>query len=297
MANGRHGKQRPTLDGQQGTPGGDAWHYSYDPKPNIFRTLSAAPGTLNTMGKMVVSPVHSDRSTLFFGSGFCSSSLNASNTWPASTFPDNRASRSGGIGISAITLWELAWLATHGRLEIDGTVEAYVDEVSSRVAVRPLTAKIAVLANQLPQDYSSDPCDRLIGATALAEGIALVTKDAKIRSSKQLRRSGSHRPSSTRTFSYTCQLGLGTGVSDHPVRSGSSYPTFLRLDIYFLSALIFFGLTAQVIPLRSDLRVFCFIGSALNNTGFPPTKQTLASDCTPPRSLSCPQSKRGRKKR
>ena len=27
-----------------------------------------------------------------------------------------RASRAGGIGISAITLWELAWLATHGRL-------------------------------------------------------------------------------------------------------------------------------------------------------------------------------------
>jgi PIN domain nuclease of toxin-antitoxin system len=97
-----------------------------------------------------------------------------------------RASRSGGIAISAITLWELAWLVTHGRLETTGTVEAYLDEVSSRVAIRPLTAKIAVLANQLPHDYSSDPCDRLIGATALAEGIALVTKDARIRNCTQL---------------------------------------------------------------------------------------------------------------
>jgi PIN domain nuclease of toxin-antitoxin system len=97
-----------------------------------------------------------------------------------------RASRSGGIAISAITLWELAWLASHGRVEIAGTVEAYVEEVSSRVAIRPLTAKVAVLANQLPADYSSDPCDRLIGATALAEGIALVTKDAKIRHCQQL---------------------------------------------------------------------------------------------------------------
>jgi PIN domain nuclease of toxin-antitoxin system len=96
------------------------------------------------------------------------------------------ASRSGGIAISAITLWELAWLVTHGRLETTGTVEAYLDEVSSRVAIRPLTAKIAVLANQLPRDYSNDPCDRLIGATALAEGIALVTKDARIRNCKQL---------------------------------------------------------------------------------------------------------------
>src|SRR5260221_12802782 len=52
---------------------------------------------------------------------------------------------------------------------------------------------------------------------------------------------------------------------------------------------IFFGLTARVIPLRSGLRVFCFIGSALNNTGFPPIKQTLACDSKPPRSLSCPK--------
>jgi len=42
-----------------------------------------------------------------------------------------RASRSGGIAISAISLWELAWIASHGRLEITGTVEAYVEEISS----------------------------------------------------------------------------------------------------------------------------------------------------------------------
>jgi hypothetical protein len=57
----------------------------------------------------------------------------------------------------------------------------------------------------------------------------------------------------------------------------------------FLSFPIFFGLTAQVIPLRSGLRVFCFVGSALNSIGFPPTMQTLACDSTPPRSLSCPK--------
>jgi PIN domain nuclease of toxin-antitoxin system len=97
-----------------------------------------------------------------------------------------RASRGGGIAISAISLWELAWLATHGRLQPTGTVEAYLDEISSRVAVRPITTKVAALANQFPADYSSDPCDRLIGATALAEGMVLVTKDGKIRDCKQL---------------------------------------------------------------------------------------------------------------
>ena len=97
-----------------------------------------------------------------------------------------RANRAGGVAISAITLWELAWMATHGRLQLAGTVEAYLDELSSRVAVRPITSKVASLANQLPADYSGDPCDRLIGATALAEGMVLVTKDIRIRSCGQL---------------------------------------------------------------------------------------------------------------
>ena len=97
-----------------------------------------------------------------------------------------RASRGGGIAISAITLWELAWLARHGRLQPTGTVEAYLEEVSSRVAVLPITTKVAALANLFSTDYSSDSCDRIIGATALAEGIALVTKDGKIRNCKQI---------------------------------------------------------------------------------------------------------------
>ena len=97
------------------------------------------------------------------------------------------ASHTGGLGICAITLWELAWLATHGRLDITGTVEAFVERISSRTAIRPITVRTAVLANQLPANYSGDPCDRLIGATALAEGIALVTKNRKIRNWKQIK--------------------------------------------------------------------------------------------------------------
>jgi PIN domain nuclease of toxin-antitoxin system len=97
------------------------------------------------------------------------------------------AGQSGGLAISAITLWELAWLATHNRLEITGTADAFVEEITSRTAIRPITAKVAVLANQLPATYSSDPCDRLIGATALAEGINLVTKDKTIRDCKQIK--------------------------------------------------------------------------------------------------------------
>jgi PIN domain nuclease of toxin-antitoxin system len=97
------------------------------------------------------------------------------------------ASAETGIAISAITLWELAWLAIHDRLNITGTTEAFVEQIVSRTAIRPITAKIAVLANQLPTNYPGDPCDRLIGATALAEGIALITKDSKIRACKEIK--------------------------------------------------------------------------------------------------------------
>jgi PIN domain nuclease of toxin-antitoxin system len=97
------------------------------------------------------------------------------------------AIQEGGLGISAITLWELAWLASHGRLALTGTVEAFLERITSRTSILPITVKVAVLANQWPETYSHDPCDRLIGATALAVGCALVTKDRNIRASKQLK--------------------------------------------------------------------------------------------------------------
>jgi PIN domain nuclease of toxin-antitoxin system len=97
------------------------------------------------------------------------------------------AGQSGGLAISAITLWELAWLATHGRLNFIGTVDDFIERLSSRTAIRPITPRIAVLASQLPATYSRDPSDRLIGATAMSEGIALVTKDKAIRNCKQIK--------------------------------------------------------------------------------------------------------------
>ena len=96
------------------------------------------------------------------------------------------SSETGGLGISAITLWEAAWLVTHKRVDFNGTTEAFLDRISSRSAVFPITQEIAILANQLPTGYSNDPSDRLIGATAMAEGIALVTKDRAIRDCKQI---------------------------------------------------------------------------------------------------------------
>lgn len=99
----------------------------------------------------------------------------------------HESARTGGLGISAITLWEAAWLVTHRRVDFTGTPDAFLEEISSRTAVFPITPQVAVLANQLPATYPNDPSDRLIGATALAEGIPLITKDRTIRNYKQIK--------------------------------------------------------------------------------------------------------------
>ena len=91
-----------------------------------------------------------------------------------------------GVAISAITLWELATLVARGRIQAYGTLEASVRLLSEGVTIMPLTAEIVALATQFPDDYSRDPADRLIGGTARAEGMVLVTHDEKIRESPLL---------------------------------------------------------------------------------------------------------------
>jgi PIN domain nuclease of toxin-antitoxin system len=89
-----------------------------------------------------------------------------------------------GVAVATITLWELAFLAQRGRIQTVGSVESFVRETVARVILKPVTPEIAALAVRLPEDYPKDPADRLIGATALVEGIPLVTADSVIRRTK-----------------------------------------------------------------------------------------------------------------
>lgn len=97
-----------------------------------------------------------------------------------------RGRTGGGIGISAITLWELSSLFSRGQVQASGTIENSIQEMldTAGVSVHPLTPTVAALASQFPEDYPRDPADRLIGATARAEGISLITQDERIRRSK-----------------------------------------------------------------------------------------------------------------
>jgi PIN domain nuclease of toxin-antitoxin system len=92
--------------------------------------------------------------------------------------------RHAGIAVATITVWELAWLAQNGRIEVSMSVESFVRELLARVVLRPVTPEIAALSVRLPDRFPKDPADRLIAATAMVEGVPLVTADARIRQSK-----------------------------------------------------------------------------------------------------------------
>jgi len=95
-----------------------------------------------------------------------------------------RAARvEGGLAIASITLMELAWLAENGRVETKLSVESFVRLCASKMTVLPITPEIAARAVSFPDPYPKDPQDRLIGATALVEGIQLVTRDKRINES------------------------------------------------------------------------------------------------------------------
>ncbi len=98
-----------------------------------------------------------------------------------------RSRQADGVAISAITLWELASLVARGRIRDYGTVENSVNRLIEGVTIKPITPEIASLAAQFPDHYPHDPADRLIGATARAEGLALVTRDESIRKSPLLK--------------------------------------------------------------------------------------------------------------
>jgi PIN domain nuclease of toxin-antitoxin system len=97
------------------------------------------------------------------------------------------ARRTGeGLAISDMTLLELAMLVSKKRIPLDVSAESFLAQVETRFSVLPMNATICARAFALPRTYFKDPADRIIGATALVEGIPLITADREIRNSRAL---------------------------------------------------------------------------------------------------------------
>jgi len=88
-----------------------------------------------------------------------------------------------GLAISDISLLELATLVSKGRIRLEISLESFLQEVESRFVVLSMNGRVCARAISLPRTYPRDPADRIIGATALVEGLSLLTADRKIRRS------------------------------------------------------------------------------------------------------------------
>ena len=102
----------------------------------------------------------------------------------ARTAIDGARKNAEGLAISDITLMELTTLVSKGRVRLDISLESFLQEVELRFVVLPINARVCARAMTLPQSYPRDPADRIIGATALVEGLTLLTADRQIQQSK-----------------------------------------------------------------------------------------------------------------
>ena len=94
-----------------------------------------------------------------------------------------RCERSGTpVGLSVISLWEIARLVERGRLELAQSVDESIEqlETSSFMTVLPLSGRVAIESTRLGGRFHSDPIDQLIAATARCHGLTLLTVDERI---------------------------------------------------------------------------------------------------------------------
>ena len=83
------------------------------------------------------------------------------------------------IFVSAASFWEATIKRAKGRLAFDGA--ALVGAVTdSGLRKLPITAEHALAAGDLPRHHD-DPFDRMLVAQALAEGLTIITRDARLR--------------------------------------------------------------------------------------------------------------------
>lgn len=85
------------------------------------------------------------------------------------------------IALSCITFVEIARLAARGRIQLSRPARAFLVKIKSDFSVQPITVEIAYIAGELADPFPGDPADRIIAATALTEGMTLVTADDRIR--------------------------------------------------------------------------------------------------------------------
>lgn len=93
-----------------------------------------------------------------------------------------REHRSDGLGISAISCWEIAKLVEYERLKLTCDVVEWMNAALALPGIQliELTPEIAIASTKLPGEFHKDPADQIIVATANEYDLVLLTMDEKI---------------------------------------------------------------------------------------------------------------------
>lgn len=86
------------------------------------------------------------------------------------------------IGVSSISLWEVAKLVEYKRLDLPCTLEEWFSLALDYpgISVIELNPEIVIESTRLPGEFHRDPADQLIVATARIFSCPLLTSDTKI---------------------------------------------------------------------------------------------------------------------
>jgi PIN domain nuclease of toxin-antitoxin system len=81
------------------------------------------------------------------------------------------------LGVSAISLWEIAMLVQKGRIELPKSVLEWFEDVlpAPKIKLLPITPEVAARSGSLT--IHGDPADRIIAATAIVHDCRLATVD------------------------------------------------------------------------------------------------------------------------
>lgn len=86
------------------------------------------------------------------------------------------------LGVSDITLWEVAMLENLGRIALAIPLREWLEKAIAPPLVQRIGISPAIAAEvaRLPDSLHRDPADRLLVATARIGGLTLVTQDRRL---------------------------------------------------------------------------------------------------------------------
>jgi PIN domain nuclease of toxin-antitoxin system len=86
------------------------------------------------------------------------------------------------IGVSVVSLWEIAKLSQLGRIRTPGAIEPLIGAIESHATFEliGMSGAIAIESTKLGESFPKDPFDQMIVATARVLGLRLLTSDQRI---------------------------------------------------------------------------------------------------------------------